>query len=357
MTSDVVARPPAGVQSPEPPHHEAGRSRWRGVARWEAGLVVVLVLVLVFGSSRSSDFLSGVTLFNLGYNTGYIAIMAMPMTLIIMTGEIDLSVASMLGLSGSMVGFLWHHGWGIWPSIVVALAVGVLGGALNGVLVVKAGLPSIAVTIGSLTLYRGIAEILLGSQTIPGAGDRPFPTWFSNLGAQPVTGTQLTYSTLFFLILAVVFAVVLHLTSLGRSLYAIGLQPEAAQFAGIRVARVKFWLYVLSGVLCAFAGVLLTGQNASVTYNAGTGLELTVVAMVLFGGVSIFGGRGTLPGVVLSIAIIGSLQIALTNQNVDPNVQNIITGLLLLISVVVPNGGEALSRLRSRMRRRPTTAR
>lgn len=353
MTSDVVARPPAGLASPESDPGSPGPQWWRGIARWESGLVVVLVVVLAFGASQSNTFLSGTTLFNLGYNTGYIAIMAMPMMLIIMTGEIDLSVASMLGLSGSVVGYLWHHGWGLGPAILVALVVGLAGGALNGVLVVRVGLPSIAVTIGSLTLYRGLAEILLGSQTIPAPGDRPFPTWFSNLGALPVSGTNITYSTLFFIILAVLFGVVLHLTSLGRSLYAIGLQPEAAQFAGIRVNRIKFWLYVLSGLLCAFAGILLTGQNASVTYNAGLGLELTVVAMVLFGGVSIFGGRGTLPGVVLSIAIIGTLQIALTNENVDPNVQNIITGLLLLISVIVPNGGEAIRRLRARMRRAP----
>jgi len=353
VTSDVVARPAPARSSGNGSSGNGVAHRLRSVLRWEAGLVVVLAAVLIYGSGESSTFLTGTTLFNLGYNVGYIAIMAMPMTFIVMTGEIDLSVASMLGLSGSMVGYLWHHGWGIWPAMLVAIVVGVVGGALNGFLVVRVGLPSIAVTIGSLTLYRGIAEILLGSQTIPAPNDRPFPTWFDNLGALGVAGSQLTWSTLFFLVFAVIFGVILHLTSLGRSLYAIGLQPEAAQFTGIRVARIKFWLYVASGVFCAFAGILLTAQNASVTYNAGTGLELNVVAMVLFGGVSIFGGRGTIPGVVLSIAIFATLQIALTDQNVDPNVQNIITGLLLLISVIVPNGGEALRRLRSRLRRPP----
>jgi len=152
--------------------------------------------------------------------------------------------------------------------------------------------------------------------------------------------------------MAVVTGVVLHATPLGRSLVAIGLQHEAAQFAGIRVNRIKIWLYVVSGVVCAFAGILLTLKNSSVSYDAGTGLELTVVAIVLFGGVSIFGGRGTIFGVVLSVAIVGSLQQALTQMNVQPEVQNIVIGVLLLISVVIPNSGEAIRRIRDGARRR-----
>jgi rhamnose transport system permease protein len=274
------------------------------------------------------------------------------MTFIVMTGEIDLSVASMLGLSGATVGYLWHHGWGIWAAFAAALVVGALGGALNGLLVATFGLPSIAVTIGTLTLFRGLAEVLLGSLTIPTIGDAQFPSSLTNIGANSLPGLQLSWSMLFFLVLAVVFGVVLHLTPLGRSMVAIGLQPEAALFAGIRVNRIKFWLYVLSGLLSAFAGLLLTMQNASVSYGAGTGLELNVVAIVLFGGVSIFGGRGTILGVVLSVAIVGSLQMALTQLNVSADKQNIVTGTLLLISVIIPNGGEALSRLRVRVRRR-----
>lgn len=350
MTSDMALRPTdapayAGTDTSSQPV-------WRSVARWEAGLVVVLVGVIIFGAGKSSTFLSSSTFFFMGINVGYIAIMALPMTLIVMTGEIDLSVASMLGLSGATMGYLWHHGWSIWPAIIAALLVGVIGGALNGVLVAKLGLPSIAVTIGTLTLFRGMAEILLGSVTIPTIGDPQFPTSLTKIGVVPIQGTQLSYTMLIFLIMAVLFAVVLHVTPLGRSMHAIGLQPEAAEFAGIRVARIKFSLYVLSGVVSAFAGILLALQNSSVSYNAGVGLELTVVAIVLFGGVSIFGGRGTIPGVVLAVAIFGSLKMALTQMNVQPEVQNIITGLLLLVSVLAPNGGEALGRLRARIRRR-----
>jgi rhamnose transport system permease protein len=329
---------------------------WREGARWETGLVVVLIGVLIFGSVKSPTFTDPSTIFFFGINSGYLAIMALPVTFVVMTGEIDLSVASMLGLSGATVGFLWHHGWSIWPCFLVALVVGLVGGALNGLLVARFGLPSIAVTIGTLTLFRGLAEVLLGSQTIPGLGDREFPQWLTNIGANSIPGTQFSWSMLFFVVLAVIFGVILHATPLGRSMVAIGLQPEAAQFAGIRVNRIKFWLFVVSGVLSAFAGILLTLQNASVSYSAGTGLELNVVAIVLFGGVSIFGGRGTIFGVVLSVVIVGSLQMALTQINVSADKQNIVTGVLLLISVIVPNGGDALRRIRERIRRRRTPA-
>lgn len=350
MSSETVTGPPS-QRAQEPAAAGDRRQMWQGAVRWESGLVLVLIAVLVYGSLVSSSFTSQSTLFYIGINTGYIAIMALPMTFIIMVGEIDLSVASMLGMSGALVGDLWHHGWGIWPAFAVALAAGIVGGALNGLLVARFGLPSIAVTIGTLTLFRGLAEVLLGSLTVPGTGDRQFPASLTNIGAESIPGTQLSWSLVIFIILAVIAGIVLHFTPLGRSMKAIGLQPEAAQFAGIRVRRIKFALYVVSGLLCAFAGILLTMQNASVSYSAGTGLELTVVAMVLFGGVSIFGGRGTLIGVVLSIAIFGSLLMILTQINFSPDKQNIVTGALLLISVIVPNGGENLRRLRDRLHR------
>ncbi|CAN5539281.1 ABC transporter permease [soil metagenome] len=320
--------------------------RWRSALRWESALVLVLIALLIFGSSKSSTFLSGSTFFFTGLNMGEIAIMALPMLLIVMVGEIDLSVASMLGLSGAVMGNLYQGGWSIWPAMAVALLVGVVGGALNGLLIAKLGLPSIAVTIGTLTLFRGLAEVVLTNPTT-----RLFPTQLSNVSL-PIPGTQLAYSALIFLALAVIFGIALHGTPFGRSLYAIGLQPEAAEFSGIRVERIKFSLYVLSGLLCAFAGILFTLKNSSASYSAGSGLELNVVAIVLFGGVSIFGGRGTVIGVVLSVIIFGALQQALTLIHITAEVQNIVIGSLLLISVLVPNGAELVRRLQSRLRRR-----
>lgn len=343
--TQAAGGPPAGVGAASRP------PLWQLAARWEAGLVVVLIAAMLFGNAESSTFTTKTTLFYAGINTGYIAIMALPMTLIVITAEIDLSVASTLGMSGALLGDLWHHGWPIWPALLAALAVGVVGGALNGVLVAKTGLPSIAVTIGTLTLFRGVAEILLGSQTIPGIGDRSFPQWLTKIGIVPVPGTELSYTTVIFIVLAIICGVVLHGTPLGRAMFATGLQPEAARFAGIRVARIKFWLYVFSGLICAFAGILLTAQNSSVSYNAGFGLELNVVAIALFGGVSIFGGKGSVPGVVLSAAIVATLQMALTQMTVDPNVQEIVIGGLLLISVVIPSAGKLVRWSAIRVRR------
>jgi rhamnose transport system permease protein len=319
---------------------------WKALLRWESALVVVLVAVVIFGSSESSHFLNTTTIFFVGLNVGEIAIMALPLLLIVMIGEIDLSVAAMLGLSGAVMGHLYQHGTSIWLAMGASLLVGLVGGTLNGFLVARLGLPSIAVTIGTLTLFRGVAEIVLPNPT-----DKLFPAGLSKVGIDPLPGTQISYSAGIFIVMAIVFAVVLHATPFGRSLFAIGLQPEAAEFSGIRVQRIRFALFVLSGIICSFAGILFTLKNSSASYGAGTGLELNVVAVVLFGGVSIFGGRGTVGGVVLSVVIVGALTQALTQAQVAAEKQEIVIGLLLLISVVVPNLSEAVRRVRVRMRR------
>jgi rhamnose transport system permease protein len=346
VTSDLstpvpTPTPPAG---PQPSYGGVDSSTvpaWRSVLRWESALVVLFVIVLIIGALHASTFLDGSNFFFIGVNEGEVAIMALPLLLIVMTGEIDLSVASMLGLSGTVMGDLFQHGWSIWPAMVIALLVGAVGGALNGVLIAGFGLPSIAVTIGTLTLFRGIAEIVLAPKVVTG-----FPVSLTDVGVIPIPGTELSYSVGIFLVMAIGCGIVLHATPLGRSIVAIGLQPEAAQFAGIRVNRIKFSLYVFSGIVCALAGILFALKNSSVSYDAGTGLELDVVAVVLFGGVSIFGGRGTVIGVVLSALTFGTLLQALTQIGVQAEVQKIITGLLLLLSLVVPRLGTVVSRLR-----------
>jgi rhamnose transport system permease protein len=316
----------------------------RRLVRWETGLVGLLLVTVVYGRSQSPNFGSTTDVFFIGLNVGEIAIMALPLALIVITGEIDLSVASMLGLSSTLLGYLYQHNWSIWPAMAAVLLVGALGGALNGFLVTKLGLPSIAVTIGTLTLFRGIAEIVLGSSSVSG-----FPISFTNIGILPIPHTHLGYSAGIFLVLAVIFGVVLHATPIGRAIYAIGLQRDAAFFSGIRVTRIKFWLYVLSGLVCAFAGILWTFRFSTSRFDAGTGLELSVVAVVLLGGVSIFGGRGSILGVVLAVVVLGCFRDALTLINVSAQVQNIVTGVLLLVSVVVPNAAQ----LAARVRRRP----
>ncbi|MEN3358039.1 MAG: rhamnose transport system permease protein, partial [Mycobacteriales bacterium] len=249
--ADTRAPAPEVAATAEPAARYGSGLGWRWLLRWEAVLVVLLIASIWYGRSVSTHFLSGTNLFFTGLNIGEIAIMALPLTFIVITGEIDLSVASMLGLASTLLGVLYRHGWSIWPAMIVVLLVGAAGGALNGVLITRLGLPSIAVTIGTLTLFRGIAEIMLKSDSVTG-----FPIRWTNIGIMPIHGTHIAYSVGIFLLLALVFGVVLHATGLGRSIYAIGLQAEAAFFAGIRVQRIKFWLYVLSGVICAFVGIL-----------------------------------------------------------------------------------------------------
>jgi rhamnose transport system permease protein len=314
----------------------------RGAARWETGLAIVVVIIIIVGASVSPQFLTGNNMFNLGLSNGEIAIMALPMTLIIISGEIDLSVASMLGMASALLGVLWSHGWPM-PAIFVVVAItGLAAGAVNGLLVTRLRLPSLAVTIGTLALYRGIATILLGPNTVAN-----FPTAYTNLGVNgvPGTGGDVTYSTLIFVVLAIVFGVVLHATPAGRSIYAMGASAEAALFAGIRVKRIKTILFMVSGLVCSLAGVLYTFRLDTAVQNNGLGLELDVVAIVLLAGVSIFGGKGTMIGVVLAVLAFAGIQNALLLTNFNQEATGIVTGALLLASVFVPNAARWLRRL------------
>jgi rhamnose transport system permease protein len=313
--------------------------------RWETLLLVLLGGTIAFGAAVSPYFLQSSNFFYICLNVGEIAIMALPLTLIVVTGEIDLSVASILGLSGVLMAELFKHGWPIWPAMILAVVLGALLGVVNGFLVTRVGLPSLAVTIGTLTLYRGIAQGILPTDTIGG-----FPTNLASIGVIPIPHTHIPYSIAFFAVLAVIFGVVLHSTPLGRAIFAIGAAQEAAFFAGIRVKRIKFWLFVLSGTLSGFAGVLWTLRFASARYDAGTGMELFVVTIVLLGGISIFGGRGTIAGVIVAVAVLGCLQTALTADLMPAQDQTIVVGALLLASVIIPNGGELYRRARARLR-------
>jgi rhamnose transport system permease protein len=317
----------------------------RAIARWELALLVLLGATILYGDSVSPVFLESDSVFYIGLNVGEVAIIALALSLIVVTGEIDLSVASTLGLTGVFMGEIFQHGYSIWVAMAGALLLGAVCGALNGFLVTGLGLPSLAVTIGTLTLYRGIAQVILPTDTISG-----FPQSLANIGVLPIRGTQIPWSLAFFIGLAVVFAVVLHVTPLGRAIFAIGAGAEAAFFAGIRVKRIKFWLFVLAGVLSGFAGILWSLRFASVRYDAGVGLELYIVTIVLLGGISIFGGRGTIIGVFLAVAVLGCLQTALTLANVSAQNQNIVVGSLLILSVTLPMSGDLVRRARLRLR-------
>ena len=304
----------------------------RRLASWDSIIIALTVFVLVVASFSVTNFGTSRNFTFLILDLLPILLVALPMTFIIVTGEIDLSVASTLGLSSSIMGYLWNQGLSIETIIPICILAGVVLGAINGFLVTGLGLPSLAVTIGTLALYRGLALVVLGDGAV---ADFPFTYtgWVTGtIGDGPVPNVLLLI-----VVLAVIFGVVLHATPFGRSLYAIGANAQAAHFSGIRVVRTKFWLYVVSGAVAGLVGVLWTLRYSSARADNGAGLELAVVAAVLLGGVSIFGGKGSLPGVLAGVVLLAALQNALRLQDVSGQALNIVTGALLVLSVLLPN--------------------
>lgn len=299
---------------------------------WEVVLTVILAGSLVLGRLLSSVFLQTDNLSNILLDITEISLMALPMTFIIVTGEIDLSVASVLGASSALMGVLWHMGLPMPLVMGLVLVAGAAAGALNGWLVVGLELPSLAVTIGTLALFRGLAYVLLGDQAVA-----DFPASYTAFGMNTLGATFIPQPFAIVIVGAVLAAVVLHATPFGRSLYAIGANASAARFSGIDVQKAKLRLFVLSGLMSAIAGIVFTLRFTSARGDNGEGFELAVIAAVLFGGVSIFGGRGSLYGVLLSLLIVGVLRNALTLVDVSSETLTIVTGLLLLSSVLIPN--------------------
>jgi rhamnose transport system permease protein len=303
---------------------------WR---RWlltrETAVIALTVLVIAYAIAQVPNFDGPLTLKFLLQDIAPILLIALPMTLIIITGEIDLSVASIVGLSSVLLGVLHEGGMSVPAASLVALLVGAACGALNGVLIAYVGLPSLAVTIGTLALFRGIAVGLLGTKAVTEFTER-----WTDLATATIGASSLPVVMVPFVLLAVAFSLLLHFSTFGRGVYDIGLNSEAAHFSGVDVARTKLVLFVLSGVVSAFAGVYFTLRFGSARGDNATGLELQVIAAVLLGGVSIFGGRGRLHGVLAGVVLIGVIASALRLEGVTVNVTNIITGLLLVASVV-----------------------
>ncbi len=255
---------------------------------------------------------------------------AFAMALVIISGEIDLSVASIIALVSTCMGFAVQLGVDTPGLLFIALIVGVACGAFNGFLVAILGLPSIVVTIGTLSLFRGIAYIVLGDKAYSG-----YPESFAFFG-QGYVWWVITFEIVLFIVFAALFYVLLHRTSFGRSTVAIGNNPTAALFSGIRVARVKFILFVLTGVMSAVAAVCLTSRLGSTRPSIAVGWELEIVTMVVLGGVNILGGSGTIPGVVIAAVVMGMVTFGLGLLNVPGIVMSIFIGLLLIGVIALP---------------------
>lgn len=312
------------------------------LGRWETLLGIILVIVLFVNVNLSPFYLNMNNQINVFALSIEKIIVALVMTLIIINAEIDLSVASVMGLGAAVVAALHAQGIPVPIGIVAALVTGLLCGAFNGFWIAYVGLPSLAVTLAGLIGYRGIARILLEDNSI---GD--FPAWFDRLGQQPLIG-PLPLSLIIFVILLVITIIVLQFSVFGRYIYVIGNSSEVARYAGVDIKRVKTMLFTVSGMIAALAGVLLAARLGAVRGNTAEGFELDIVTMVLLGGVSIFGGSGTLTGVFLSILIILNLRNGMSLVNIPGATQTGIIGLLLILSVFVPTW---LNQLRTRLQR------
>ena len=295
----------------------------------ESAVIALLVLVVAYSLVNVANFDGPLTLTYLLLDITPVLLIALPMTMVIVTGEIDLSVASVVGLSSVLLGDLHKAGVPIPAAALVAVLAGLLCGAVNGFLVAYVGLPSLAVTIGTLALFRGLAVGLLGTTAVT-----DFPERWTDLAKAKIAGTSIPVVMDLFVVLAVVFVLLLHFSAFGRGVYDIGLNQEAAHFTGVDVARTKFVVFLLSGAVSALAGVFYTLRFGSARGDNATGLELQVIAAVLLGGVSIFGGRGRLHGVIAGVVLIGVISSALRLEGETVNRINIIIGLLLVASVV-----------------------
>jgi rhamnose transport system permease protein len=319
----------------------------RALLTREFAIIALLVVVYLYSRSEVPAFDGPLTIYYLLLDAAAILLIALPMTMIIITGEIDLSVASTVALSSVLVGDLHQHGMSIPMAGLIAIGAGVVCGAFNGFLVAYVGLPSLAVTIGTLALYRGIAVGTLGTKAVT-----DFPEKWTDLAKQHIGDSSYPVIVIPFVVLAIIFALLLHFTSFGRGVYDIGLNSEAAHFTGVNVARTKFILFVLSGAISAFAGIYITLRYGSARGDNATGLELQVIAAVLLGGVSIFGGRGALHGVIAGVLLIGVISSALRLEDVTVNVINIIIGLLLVLSVMSTSFLSLVTRVAAGMKKR-----
>jgi rhamnose transport system permease protein len=308
-------------------------SFWRrllsGVARYPEWVTFLFLVAAFVVSARLSPFFLDV--FYIFDSTSYyveIGILALAMTFVIITGNIDLSVASGLALVAVVTAML-HVQLGLPMEIVIVLSLGfgALLGLFNGLLVVKLGLPSLAVTLGTLALFRGAAQILAGDHSISG-----FPEWF--IGADFVrVGGIVPLPLIVFIGLAVIFGLMLHKTVFGRYLYAIGANEMAARYAGLPVDRVKLAVFVVSGLMMSVGALLKVSRLSVARYDLAMGWELAVVTTVVLGGVHIYGGRGGIIGVVLALFVIGFLRTGMGVANIPQENQLVVIGLLLLVAV------------------------
>ena len=304
---------------------------WQRLKSWEGMLLALLLVIIGINSLLAPGYLgigNQVNLFILSIERVMVAI---TMTFLIINGEIDLSAPSIMGLAACVTAYLFAHGTNFGAALLIAMSVGLACGIFNGFWIARVGLNSLVVTLSMLICYRGLARVFLEDKSVS-----KFPQWFATLGQKNLVG-PFPLALLLFLGLFALAIIILQYSGFGRTVYVIGNSKDVARYAGVRVPRVKFLLYIASGLMCALAGLLLAARLGAVRGDLAYGFELDIITMVLLGGVSIFGGSGTLYGVFLSIMIILNIRNGMSLANLSGHFQTGVVGVLLILSVLGPN--------------------
>lgn len=299
---------------------------------WDALLAMLAAATVLYGILLVPNFASPFNLSQLAAGVAEKALLLLPMVLLIIAREIDLSVASILALTSVAFGLLLQGGVPLALALPLVILFGAALGAVNGVLVAGLGLPSLVVTLGTMALYRGLGFIVLGTGAV-----NVFPEIVTDFGIGYLPGTRVPWVILPFLVLAPLFAIWLQLRPFGHRVYAVGGSPAAALYSGIRVDRLRFWLFVVSGAVSAVAGLAYTARLSNARANNAVGMELDVITIVLLGGVSVWGGKGRLTGVFLALILVAALRNILGISQVGGDAQGMVVGLLLIGSLLVSN--------------------
>ena len=305
-------------------------SKFSGLRRWESMLALVLIVEFITFASLSPYFLNVWTLSDATFNFTERAVIALPLALLIIAGEIDISVAAIIALASVAMGLAAAQGVDTPGLVAIGLGTGLAAGMVNGALVTIGRVPSIVATIGTMTLFRGVAYAVLGDRVL-----KDYPASFLTFGQGYAVGA-LSIELCLLIVLAVVFGVFLHLTRWGRSIYALGANPIAARWSGVPVDRYRFMLFAVTGLCSGLAAILLTSRLGSTRPSIAQGWELEIISMVILGGVSVWGGKGTIPGVLLAAVVLGFVNFGLGLLNVPGIVMSIIVGTLLITVVAIP---------------------
>ncbi len=302
---------------------------------WELVLLGIIGIELLLLGIYFPKLLRPAEFIGITINFMEMGIVAMAMAYVIISKNIDISVASLMALVSVVVASAVKSGLPLWLALLLGLLAGAVGGFLNGVLITKMNIPSLVVTLGTMSLYRGAAYVVTGDQTYS-----KYPEVFSVIGRGSVFG--LPVPLVVFLVIFLVSGFILHYTTFGRKVYAIGNNRTAALFSGIKVDRVVIAIFTLIGFYSAIAAIIMTSRNNSTRGNMAQGLELDIITSTVLGGVSMDGGKGKLLGVFLAVFVIGIVRNGMYAKNISPEMMKIVIGMLLILSLLIPKVGKRI---------------